>query len=564
MGIQDSWQPSIASVSTNHPYQLSSAWSPYGQVFAIASEEAVEIRDALSLKLLSTLQLPEGETRFTQGLAYSPDGCFLAGCSNAAIIIWDVQTGGAVKKIELEVSGDCLQLVWSLNGEKIAVLLQVAGPLAVHIYQVASGAIQLSSPAQSALYAQLWAHNESFRMMVMAREKIDADKIVSTFEVGPALVKIKSITFQSGYNLISVFSHTGRIAAFAGSNKLLILDIHNSRVLLQVTVALYVNCCFSPDGSLFLVSTKNCFIIWKYASGHYTQWRKFEQGELVFQFSLTSSSILGKAGAILHIFHLDYSPTILSPESVTDIQSQQLDAFSLSGTYIATAHQHGSVITITNLHSQSPLPFQFIDTGVGILAMVLTGNVLLVKSPEEIISWLLTEEGVVNGIVNNRRANQNDSLWRRSLQSYTSFFARITGLEDQSSNDDITTFIVEDGVAVVMHNGDTLSVYHTQTGDMLGQDEEPQGKLYYLHSPHRKNGSHLYRCDSVNKHSRSIEGNWLITHATLQEGWIKDPGGKCQLWLHPSWRSSKNEVEWLYNASTLRLRTSSQLIIVKF
>jgi hypothetical protein len=38
------------------------------------TEEAVEIRDALTLKLLSTLHSTKAATKFRHGLAYSPDG----------------------------------------------------------------------------------------------------------------------------------------------------------------------------------------------------------------------------------------------------------------------------------------------------------------------------------------------------------------------------------------------------------------------------------------------------------------------------------------------------------
>jgi hypothetical protein len=50
---------------------LSSTWSPCGQFIAVVSEEAAEIRDALALNLLSTLESPGVATKFRHGLAYS-------------------------------------------------------------------------------------------------------------------------------------------------------------------------------------------------------------------------------------------------------------------------------------------------------------------------------------------------------------------------------------------------------------------------------------------------------------------------------------------------------------
>jgi hypothetical protein len=196
--------------------------------------------------------------------------------------------------------------------------------------------------------------------------------------------------------------------------------------------------------------------------------------------------------------------------------------------------------------------------------MVLTGNVLLVKGPEAVVAWLLTEEGVVDGIVNSRRANQKDSVWKKTLVSYTSFFARIVGQEDHSNEANFTTFIVKDTAVVLRHNDYNLCVYHIQTGEILGQDKEPLGKEYCLHRPHKKDDCKLYRHDSAGGNLGIPEGGWLVAQSALQEGWIKDPEGKHRLWLYPNWRSSADEVDWLYNASTLRLRNSSQVVIVKF
>jgi hypothetical protein len=102
------------------------------------------------------------------------------------------------------------------------------------------------------------------------------------------------------------------------------------------------------------------------------------------------------------------------PQNLLPPHNQCHDAFSPHGTFIATAYFWGNTITITNLHSQNPFPSQFIDTDLEISAMVLTGNVLLVKGSDKIVAWLLTEEGVVDGIFGNTRADCNDSLWEIS------------------------------------------------------------------------------------------------------------------------------------------------------
>jgi hypothetical protein len=124
-------------------------------------------------------------------------------------------------------------------------------------------------------------------------------------------------------------------------------------------------------------------------------------------------------------------PLLLLLQNLLKPSSSKLkDAFSPNGAYIATAYQGESTITITNLHSPYPSPSQFIDTDLEILAMVLTGNVLLVKGADKFVAWLLTEEGVVDGIIGNTRADCNDSLWEISIQADCSYSKVVRGYSD--------------------------------------------------------------------------------------------------------------------------------------
>jgi WD40 repeat protein len=138
IGTKDSWGTATAA-SRKHPSYLSSTWSPCGQLIAVVATEAVEIWDALTLKPFSTLHSTNVATKFRNGLAYSPDGYSLAGCSNTGIVIWDVQTGGEVTKIECEVPMNGLDLVWSLDGKKLALFHYSEETITVTTYDVTSG-----------------------------------------------------------------------------------------------------------------------------------------------------------------------------------------------------------------------------------------------------------------------------------------------------------------------------------------------------------------------------------------------------------------------------------------
>jgi WD40 repeat protein len=561
LGVPDAWDPSTATISNKHAYFLSSTWSPCGKFVAIASEDAVEIRDALALNLLSTLESPEVATKFRHGLAYSPDGHSLAGGSSTAIIIWDIQTGGVAKKIECRVTGDRSVLMWSLDGKTIALLLEVSKTLIVHTCEVTLGTVQSPGTVQSVRSTHLWAHKESFRIMATTGSVLKG-WMIEIFDVGSTLTKIESFKPRPHVTL-GVFSPaTYRIVAYTSGegnqdDKLYILEAQNSRVLLQET-GQYWNHCFSHDGSVFAAVARDHLTIWRYTSRCYTQWRTFQQAPMSLQFSPTLSSILGYSSVHISVLHLDYSPTAPATESAIAAISQPLDAFAPYSAYIATTYCQKSTVTITNLHSQNPSTSQLIDTGLEISAMVLTGNILLVKSSNTVVAWLLTEEGIVDGIHDNRRANHNDCLWEMPLQ-VANFWTRLL-LQGRNDDHDVLGFTVEGDTAAINHNDHAVRVYNTKTGEILPLDEAPTCDGYQFHHP--RDECNQYHRD-LYKHHQPPKCDQPIPQATLQGSWLKDLEGKHQLWLHPDWRSFQN-VDWLHNVTTLRLRSRSLLVLVKF
>ena len=565
MGIPDSWDPSTASVSTENSFYLSSAWSPCGQFVAAVTREALEIRDAPTLDLLSTIQSIKVATRFRPGLAYSPDGRSLAGCSDIGIVIWDTQTGGVIKRIACEVTGEGLGLAWSLNGMTIGTISpRVSDTLTVHTYDVTSGAVRSSETVQSTGGMCFWAYDESFRVMVTAGDR--KGRTIGIFEVGSALTRVEQFPIRSHFSL-GVFSPTTyRISAFVagGSNDdrgLLILDVRSSEVLLQETGSHWQH-SFSPDGTFFAAFAGDRLPIWRYTSGRYTRWREFRQTATALQFSPSSSSILGCAGTLLHVFHLDYSPVSLAAGSAVKTRSRPHDAFSPDSTYIVTTSHGESTVTITNLDSQHPSTSQFIDTDLEISAMVLTGNVLLVKGPDTIVAWLLTDKGMVDGIFGNTRADRNDSLWDISTRALAARWSRLLGRGGGEDDDDnILEFSAEGETAAITLDGLEIRVYHTRTGEILKSDKAPQCAGYRFHHP-RRDECELYHRDLL-KHRGPLEHDWPVSQTTLRGGWVNDPEGKHRLWLHARWRSPQT-VDWLHDATTLRLKTSSELVVIKF
>ena len=568
-GVSDSWKPSTA-VSTKHTRYLSSAWSPCAKFVAVVAETAVEIWDALTLKLLSTMQSPTVDTRFKGGIAYSQDGHSLAGCSGDAIIIWDTQTGGVAKEIKCKGTHDGLEIVWSLDGNTIGAISQGGWKTMTMCtynftsYNAISGTTLSSEPLQSGGKPCLWAHGNCFQITTIAEN--DKGCTMDIFEVGIILVKIKSFHFQCSSTPGPFSPSTYRLSIPDSKDQnhnpeLLVLDIHTSRVLLQAKGS-YQNPCFSPDGELFTASTKNHLSVWRYTPDGYTQWKEIQQNPIKPQFSPTLSSIFGYAGGLLCVLHLDYSLKVPVPitKSVTAAHGKPLDAFSPHGTFIATAYHKQSTVTITKLNSPNPFPSQFIDTDLVISEIALTGNVLLVNSSDTIVGWLLTEDGEVDGILGNTRADQNDSLWTVSPQNMDPIL--LERLKGQYGSEYLE-FSVKDEIAAIRYIGFIIHAYHIRTGEVIkpANISQYQGLAWYcFNNPLGRGDCNLYH----HQYQKVPEHNWLVSETALKDGWVKDPEGNHRLWLHPHWRPTANKVDWLDKVTTLRLRNPSELVVIKF
>ena len=537
----------------------------------MVAQEAVEIWDALTLKLLSTPHSTEVTTRFKHGLAYSPDGYSLAACSSTGIIVWDTQTGGEATKIEANTACNWLDLAWSLDGKTIGTISSlkgVYGIYTVHVYDVASGTKLSPGTLHSWMRPYIWACNK-FQIMVTA--EVDQEhQTIDIFEVGQTLTRIKSFPIQFEC-ILDAFSPTAYRASVSiedghGNDPVLvILDISNSEILLK-QAGPYERHSFSLDADLFAAFTGDHLLIWRYTSGHYIQWREFQQTPVPLQFSPTSSSILGHTSTHLHVLHLDYSPIALSIKSVITPHSELMDAFAPDSTYTVTAYYGESTITITNLQPQNPFPTQFIDTDLEILAMILTGNVLLVKSSDLIVAWLLTEDGTVDGIIGNTRADRNDSLWDISLQNLNARWARLFG--QRNRNFEVQEFSVVDEITAIRIGGLIIRAYHIRTGETLTEVPHSHECTWYRFHNQRQDDCSRYHCDLL-KQQGPLDHDWPVSQTTLQEGWVKDPEGRHRMWLHPSWRSS--DATWLNSATTLRLKTPPksgtnipELTVVKF
>jgi len=520
----------------------------------------VEIRNQLTLELITILQPPETIPHLTDLLAYSPDGRSIACTSDTAIIIWDIQTGGVAK--EITCSAKTTSLVWSSNGGSICTLnSEYLRTFTVNTHDVSSGTASSPGTLESICNPHLWTVDESFWIMTI----VCIGYIIETvdiFEVGSTLTRIQSFSPRSlSATGDTSFSPTTYHISILKHNELSIFDVRSSEYLLHITgQGEFDSQYFSSDGSLFAASQDNIVYVWKYDSGHYALCGKFGFQCLLWyslqfyiQFPPTpSSSILSHFENILRVSRLYKLPT--TPET----HRRQYVGLSHSGTRVATAREMESTVTTTDILAQTPP--QIIDAGVAIEGLALTGNVLLVVGSGQVVAWLLTEEGLVDGVIGDRRVGRGDSIWTVPFPSYWKI-----GVEGQIG-------VVQTGY----WNKRELQVYRTDTGEILHPTQAPHS-IYdnppgVWDSSHRvmdrfnrnslcRNHLHFH---NLSRYNTSLEGRWKTSPDTVQEGWVKDAEGRHRLWIPAEWRTYWDPEDWLHDVTIQLSHLGGRPVLVKF
>ena len=502
----------------------------------------MEIRNQLTLELITTLHPTETIPHLKGPLAYSPDGRSIACVSDTAIIIWDVQTGGVAK--EIKCSANSVSLVWSSDGRMICTInLGGWGDFIVHKYDT-SGTTLSSHTLLSRDIPHLWTDEESFRVLTTLWGKYPNGHTIDIFKVGStSLTKIRSFTLpRTNGAVVGSFSQTTHRISISDGDSIRILDMQSSECLLNEPLQLSSH-CFSSDGSRFAAYGQIEIYVWEYGSGRYVLLGEFQCHHVSIsplRFSPTPSSILGRANGILQVWRLHELPT-------SSTRRRQYAGLSRSWTRIATAHELENTITIVDLLVQNPP--QFIDTNVKIEGLVVTGNVLLVAGSGQLVAWLLTEDGLVDGVIGDRRADRSNSIWAISKSTRTPQWQ----------------FQVVSQVGFIMLPGNAPHIYHTETGEVLHLTQvtrDFRGLKDALGYPHL--GREYLRFHNLSQCDTPLGDSWKTSQATLREGWVKDAEGKHRLWVPAEWRTEWNLADWRHDVTTQFSYLGGRIAVIKF
>jgi hypothetical protein len=240
-----------------------------------------------------------------------------------------------------------------------------------------------------------WAHKESFQLAISFRT--DGELVVGIYELqetsNPPLSLVQSFTTLP-YNGIFSFSPISFHASFVSQTEVVILDVQDSKILFHTKEdqELYIPPGqFSPDGSSFACKTSQQGIcVWKNTPIGYVSWSHLKPRSpfVDFAFSPTMNSIVAWSQEGIQLLHLDNQ---LSPPSteMTCKDGDHLVAYSVGGTYIATARQKDSSVTVLFGTSQ-----QHIDTGMEIQDIKIVNNTMFVADGHKVLSWHFSSSGV--------------------------------------------------------------------------------------------------------------------------------------------------------------------------
>ena len=549
-GTQDSWD-AITIFAGKNDYH-SCTWSPCGQFVAAKTEKAVEIRNQHTFELFIKLRPTTFSPHFSGTPTYSPDGRSLACRFDDVIFIWDIQTGGVVREIRSYVGKGAL--VWSLDGRAIFVTTlahqsRTGLCLWVETYEVASGVKLFGKDFQVESNLHFWAYEESFRFAEYSYKE-DRTVEITISGIGPqGAVEVESLSVRLGTEInipreITFFPSTRLLSVTGQDSPLIVLDTRDSRCLLHEESYGQASCQISSDGSFFAASHREGVKIWKYTSGSYVSWIKWQishyqyPGPIYHHLSPTSPSIMSWFQNLLRLRSLDNPPATPKPRV-------QHAAISRSGRHIASAYKSETTVTIVDLPSQTS---QFVDTDVEIEGLAITGNVLLVASSEAVVAWSLPEE-----VMADRRIGHGDSVW---TMSNPLLLPEVLG------------FMVEDQVGVVGIDGIFPLTYHTETGDVLGRTLKPQTFSSRWVSFYKPIGYREYqrlRNRNHPTHDARPGDRWLILPATMEDaGWVRDPEGKHRFWVPATWRKCLGQDGWHDDITTLFTMIYDQPLIIKF
>jgi len=374
----------------------------------------IEVRDSSILERLSTLNtLPTFSSSGrpvsfspAHSISFSPDGRLLAclqwgkelflSSQTLWLHVWDVQTGVRIRCVHVHHPGE---ITFSGNGNQRVVNLlrhhSFSKPYQFYIYDALKDTQFMADPVPSfdpRPYAH-WTRKDSLHFAtsfeIDGHVLIEIRELQQTSHPLPAVKSFRVPLHRGGFSFSPVSFH----ASFVAKTDLVILDVRDSRILLEVkaTQSSFIPPGhFSSDGRFFVCRTEEPRIfVWENGSTGYGPWNNLRP-RLLFEglsFSPSMSSILTWGPQGIQVLNPGNRPAFLSPNEAGYHHKRRnhLVAYSADGALIATTRQKDHVIKI--LENLSGSPHRLIDTGMEILDIKIVDNTICMASSCGLVWW---------------------------------------------------------------------------------------------------------------------------------------------------------------------------------
>ena len=424
-GLSTSWEVVVTSMY-HQGFRGTPAWSPCNRFLAAAPRSgAVEIRDAVTLSLLNTFNLPPSELSLSR-LSFSPDSRLLTYFNKADLVTWDLQTGsliggGAILPEGLSSNFSDFSSAYSTDGKMLAAVYLNWPNTFIATHDSSTTHAHLYRVPQKHLISPIWTHGEFLRFATLERRGItiwEAEfALTQTPEEVESLPAPDKIA-DAGKLRKSLFLPTLSRLAMAFEHKLLIWDARNSKFLLKIWASHPFNISFSSDGRFFAHEDRDDVRVWKESPTGYVLHQ-----QLGFHFlhelslSPNGESITASASSTTHLWHTK-NPILPSDFTKFPEDTPFFLEFSPHEASAAFGRYNKTVVTILDLQSgDSQLEIDVVDN-VDCLR-ITEGSIFVVSSLRESVStWNFATKTTTAVTRDRNRIARLDPSPSRAHRSY--------------------------------------------------------------------------------------------------------------------------------------------------